>query len=130
MHLFLHTLRTISGVFLDAWTFIKLCSRPTITVAAENLFLRKQLGLFIEQKAKPRRPTDAISFTLARRSCLFDRRNALTISGETRRMTAIASRTLLHRFFAEVSQLRYSSKYTFPLISSVARRLILNEIGL
>ena len=37
--------------------FIKLCFRPTTAVAAENLFLRKQLGLFIEQKAKPRRTT-------------------------------------------------------------------------
>src|SRR5215472_4092951 len=76
----LHTLRTIFSFFLDALTFIKLCFRPTTTVAAENLFLRKQLGLFIEQKAKPRRATDAIRFTLARLSCLFDWRNALTIA--------------------------------------------------
>ena len=79
MHLFLHTLRIIFAVFLDALTFIKLCSRPTITVAAENLFLRKQLGLFIERKAKPRRATDAIRCTLARLSRLFDWRDALTI---------------------------------------------------
>jgi hypothetical protein len=65
--------------FRDALTFIKLCCRPTTTVAAENLFLRKPLGLFIERKAKPRRATDAIRFTLARLSCLFDWRNALTI---------------------------------------------------
>ena len=79
MHSFLHTLRTIFGVFLDALTFIKLCCRPATTVAVENLFLRKQLGLFIERKAKPRRATDAIRFTLARLSCLFDWRNALSI---------------------------------------------------
>jgi hypothetical protein len=53
--------------------------RPTTTVAAENLFLRKQLGLFIERKAKPRRATDAIRFSLARLSRLFDWSNALTI---------------------------------------------------
>jgi hypothetical protein len=52
---------------------------PTTAVAAENLFLRKQLGLFIERKAKPRRATDAIRFTLARLSRLFDWGNALTI---------------------------------------------------
>jgi hypothetical protein len=46
--------------------------RPTTTVAAENLFLRKQLGLFIERKAKPRRATDAMRFTLARLSRWFD----------------------------------------------------------
>jgi len=49
----LHTLRTIFGVFLDALTFIKLCFRPTTTVAAENLFLRKQLGLFINLDGRP-----------------------------------------------------------------------------
>src|SRR5215471_7051329 len=77
MHLFLHPMRIILAVFLDALTFIKLCFRSTTSVAAENLFLRKQLGLFIEQKAKPRRATDAIRFTLARLSCLFDWRNAV-----------------------------------------------------
>src|SRR6516162_11227159 len=79
MPLVLYILRTIFGVFLDVLTFIKLCFRPTTTVAGENLFLRKQLGLFIERKAKPRRATDAIRFTLARLSRLFDWRNALTI---------------------------------------------------
>ncbi len=71
--------RTIYAVFLDALTFIKLCLMPTTTIAAENLFLRKQLGLFIERKAKPHRATDAIRFTLARLSRLFDWRTALTI---------------------------------------------------
>jgi putative transposase len=69
MQSFLHSMRTIFGVLLDALTFIKLCFMPTTAVAAENLFLRKQLGLFIERKAKPRRATDAIRFTFARLSC-------------------------------------------------------------
>jgi hypothetical protein len=68
-----------SSAFFSTWTFIKLCFRPTISVAAENLFLRKQLGLFIERKAKPRRATSCIRFTLAQLSCLFDWRNALTV---------------------------------------------------
>ena len=76
---FLHTIRTIFGVLLDALTFIKLCIMPATAVAAENLFLRKQLGMFIERKTKPRRATDDIRFTLARLSCLFDWSNALTI---------------------------------------------------
>ena len=79
MRSFLHTIRTIFGVFLDALTFIKLCFRPTTTIVAENLFLRKQLGLLIERKAKPCRATDTIRFTLARLSRLFDWRSALTI---------------------------------------------------
>jgi transposase InsO family protein len=79
MGLFLHLIRTLFGVFLDALAFIHLCLRPTIAVAAENLFLRKQIGLYIERKVKPRRTTDAIRFTLARLSRQFDWRNALTI---------------------------------------------------
>jgi hypothetical protein len=79
MQSFRHAIRTISDVFRDALTFIRLCFRRTTTVAAENLFLRKQLGLFVERKVKPRRATDAIRVTLARLSGLFDWRNALTI---------------------------------------------------
>jgi putative transposase len=52
---------------------------PTTAVVAENLFLRKQLGLIVERKIKPRRATDATRFTLAGLSHLFDWRNALTI---------------------------------------------------
>ena len=78
MDSFLHTIRSIARVFRDALTFMRLCFRPKLAVAAENLFLRKQLGLFVERKVRPRRPTDAIRFTLARLSCLFDWRDALT----------------------------------------------------
>jgi putative transposase len=79
MRLFLHVIRAILGVFLDSLTFICLCLRPTSAVAAENLFLRKQLGLFVERKIKPRRATDSIRFTLARLSRWFDWRDALII---------------------------------------------------
>lgn len=72
-------IRTFFAVFLDALTFIQLCFKPTTVVAAENLFLRKQLGLFVERKVKPRVATDASRFTLARLSRLFDWRDALTI---------------------------------------------------
>ena len=79
MKSFLHFIRTTFGVFLDALTFMRLCFRPTTTVVAENLFLRKQLGLFVERKVRPRRATDAIRFTLAGLSGLFDWRSALVI---------------------------------------------------
>jgi len=59
--------------------FLQLCLRPTAVIAAENLFLRKQLGLFIEREVKPRRATDSIRFTLARLSRWFDWRDALII---------------------------------------------------
>src|SRR5215510_9880315 len=79
MRLLLHLTRTIFSVFLDALTFMRLCLRPTAAVAAENLFLRKQLGLYIERKVKPRRATDSIRFTLARLSRRFDWREALVV---------------------------------------------------
>src|SRR5712691_1561689 len=72
-----HFLQTAFGVLLDALTFLRLCLRPTASVAAENLFLRKQLALFVERKVKPRRATDSIRFTLARLSRWFDWSNAL-----------------------------------------------------
>src|SRR5262245_27423228 len=79
MQSFPHMIQTIVGVFLDAITFMRLCCRPTAAVAVENLFLRKQLGLFIERQAKPRHATDAIRFTLARLSHWFEWRNALVV---------------------------------------------------
>src|SRR5215831_7128748 len=79
MQSFLHAIRTIFGVFQDALTFIRLCLRPTAAVAAENLFLRKQLGLYVERKVKPQRATDSIRCTLARLSRWFDWRDALIV---------------------------------------------------
>jgi len=77
MESFEHLIRTLFAVLLDIVTFTRLCLRPTTTVAAENLFLRKQLGLFVERKIKPRRATDSIRFTLVRLPRWFDWRNAL-----------------------------------------------------
>src|SRR5438094_4046570 len=75
----LHMIQDIFSVFLDALAFIRLCLRPTVAVAAENLFLRKQLGLYMEREVKPRRATDSIRFTLARLSRWFDWRQALIV---------------------------------------------------
>jgi hypothetical protein len=53
----MHAIRTIFGVFLDGLTLIRLCFRPTAVVAAKNLFLLKQLGLYVERNVKPPRAT-------------------------------------------------------------------------
>ena len=63
----------------DIFTFFRLCLRSPAAVAAENLFLRKQLSLYIERKTKPRRATDPLRFTLARLSRFFDWRNTLMV---------------------------------------------------
>ena len=43
----------------DVGRFLCLCLRPSPALAAENLFLRKQLALYQERQAKPRRATNA-----------------------------------------------------------------------
>src|SRR5437762_11309513 len=65
-------LRTSVGVFLDFLTFFRLMLRTPHVVAAENLFLRKQLALYVERKTKPHRATDAVRFTLAQLSRFFE----------------------------------------------------------
>ena len=71
--------RSVLAVFADVLTFSCLYFRSRAAVSAENLFLRRQLGLYAERKAKPRQATDANRFTLARLSRFFDWRNALTV---------------------------------------------------
>ena len=51
-------IRTITKLISDSVTFFWLFLRPPGTLAAENLFLRKQLTLYQERKQKPRRPVE------------------------------------------------------------------------
>jgi len=60
--------RTSVGVFFDLLTFFRLILRTRRAVASENLFLRKQLALFVERKTRPHRATDAVRFTMAQLS--------------------------------------------------------------
>ena len=63
----------------DVGRFLFLCLRPSPALAAENLFLRKQLALYQERQTKPRRATNAIRMSLAWLSRLFAWRQALVI---------------------------------------------------
>ena len=45
--------RNVLGVFIDALSFFRLTLRSPSALAAENLFLRKQLGLYVERQKKP-----------------------------------------------------------------------------
>jgi hypothetical protein len=71
MESFEHLIRTIFAVLLDVVTFTRLCLRPTTAIAAENLFHRKQLGLFVERKIKQRRATDSDSLSSQSPICLI-----------------------------------------------------------
>jgi putative transposase len=63
----------------DALRLLMLGARSGIAVRAENLFLRKQLALFVERKTKLRRASDATRLALALLSNLFAWKEALVI---------------------------------------------------
>ena len=73
------TVRTLRTIVSDGLSFFAGLWRRRMALAAENLFLRKQLALFRERekKAMPATPADRFVFSkLARR---FDWRSALMI---------------------------------------------------
>jgi putative transposase len=63
----------------DAGRFLLLCLRPSSALAAENLFLRKQLALYQERQVKPRRATRAIRVTPSWLARWFDWQQALAV---------------------------------------------------
>src|SRR5215831_6425250 len=76
---FSHVATTFCAVLFDLGYFLALCFRSRAALAAENLFLRKQLALFEERKAQPHRATDAVRFVMAALGRVFDWRNALRV---------------------------------------------------
>ena len=74
-----HLLLTQIDLWLDGLRFIRLSLRPRCALAAENLFLRKQLALYLERKVKPRRAKTAAKLTLVWLSKLFAWREALAV---------------------------------------------------
>ena len=73
-------LLTIFDLLLDALRFIRRSLQPRCALTAENLFLRKQLALYLERQVEPRRPRAAAKVTtLVLLSRLFPWRQALTI---------------------------------------------------
>ncbi len=71
--------RTTVRLLIDALRFVSLGLRSRSQLAAENLFLRKQLALYQERRVKPRRADDATRITLLVLSRLSDWRAILTI---------------------------------------------------
>jgi hypothetical protein len=66
-------------LFGDVLRFFLLCLRPNPTLAAENLFLRKQLVLYQERQVKPRRATNTTRIAMIWLSRWFDWRQALAV---------------------------------------------------
>jgi len=67
------------ALIADVMRYLGLCLRPIPALAAENLFLRKQLALYQERQVKPRQATNAIRVTMVWLACWFSWRSALSI---------------------------------------------------
>jgi hypothetical protein len=70
---------TVFDVLLDVLRLLGTTLHSQRRLAAENLFLRKQLALYIERQAKPRRATNATRLTLVILAHFIDWRPVLTI---------------------------------------------------
>jgi hypothetical protein len=81
-HLFRHLVQfpcillTLLG---DIMRFLRLCLRPSAALAAENLFLRKQLALYQARQIQPRRVTNATRSALVWLARWCNWRQALVI---------------------------------------------------
>ena len=67
------------SLIADAVRYVGLCLYPSPALAAENLFLRKQLALYQERQVKPRRATNAIRVAMVWLARWFNWRSALSI---------------------------------------------------
>jgi putative transposase len=80
---FLQFLATIFPILINSFTdslrFLRSLTAPRAVLAAENLFLRKQLAFYQEHQVRPRRLTAAARFSLLVWSRFCDWRNALVI---------------------------------------------------
>ena len=76
---FRHCGRTARRVLVDLVELVRLGTRSRSALAAENLFLRKQLALFQERNARPHQAEDSARWLMARLSRLFDWRSALVV---------------------------------------------------
>src|SRR5215831_4868712 len=72
-----HCFRTIVPVVIDLIRLAILAVHSRRALAAENLFLRKQLALFQERQVKPRRAHDSTRWMMATLSRMFPWRDAL-----------------------------------------------------
>jgi transposase InsO family protein len=71
------SLTTLSSIARDLVHLLVLVSRSRRALAAENLFLRKQLALFQERKVKPHRADDSTRLIMVILGRLFAWRDAL-----------------------------------------------------
>jgi hypothetical protein len=71
--------RTMPFLLCDLARFISLLMHPRGALAAESLFLRKQLAIYQKRNLKPRRPDTASPVARVLLSGLIDRKRALVL---------------------------------------------------
>jgi putative transposase len=71
--------RTVFRLVLDVLRFTRLGLRSHARLADENLFLRKQLALYLERQVKPRRASNATRLTLLVLARFIEWRGLLTV---------------------------------------------------
>src|SRR2546427_12843594 len=71
--------RTVLRIAGDLVRLVAAAARSHAQLAAENLFLRKELALYVERQVKPRRADDATRIALVALSWLIDWRRILTV---------------------------------------------------
>ena len=79
LHSSFDLLLTIFRILLDSLRLIGASLQPRCRLAAENLFLRKQLAMYLERQAKPHRANATTRLTLVLLSKLFVWREVLTV---------------------------------------------------
>src|SRR5947209_2966678 len=76
---FARMVRNLRTIVSDGLSFFAAASRCRTALAAENLFLRKQLALFREREKKALPTTPADRFAFSKLARWFDWRSALLI---------------------------------------------------
>ena len=74
---------SVSGILIqligETLRWSRLAFRSRRSIESENLFLRRQLALYVERAVKPRRVDSATRITLALLSRFFNWRDALVV---------------------------------------------------
>src|ERR1700694_3843421 len=79
MHIVIAFFQIILRLLADLVALAVLSLKPRRSIEAENLFLRRELALYIERGVKPRRVNATTRASLAFLSRLFDWRDALVV---------------------------------------------------
>ena len=71
--------RTVLRIACEVLRLVSTAARSHAHLAAENLFLRRQLALYVERQVRPRRADDATRIVLVALSRLIEWRRLLTV---------------------------------------------------